>query len=80
MADNPFSWFLLTVCAFYYVYKFLRSSYEEAEKRRLERERYTNNELIFEDDKRNQKMAESYNRYLKGKALNELSNHRHRNL
>lgn len=62
MADNPVSWFLLTIILFYFGIRFLRQVYLEAEARRLERERYINNEIFLEKelDKKN---IMAYNKY-----------------
>lgn len=65
-ADNPISWFILTIIGLYYVYRFLRKLYFEMEERRLERERYDKNEIFLKNnlDKRN---IAAYNRYNNGR-------------
>ena len=50
MADNPVSWFLLTIALFYFGIRFLRQVYLEAKERRLERERYIDNEIFLEKE------------------------------
>lgn len=59
MADNPISWLFLTLIGLYFIFRFLRSLYIEAEKRRIEREQ----EIFFENtiDKSN---IAAYNRYI----------------
>ena len=61
-ADNPISWLILTIAGLYFIYRFLRKLYLEMEERRIEKERYTNNEIFLESnlDKRN---IAVYNRY-----------------
>ena len=61
-ADNPISWLFLTIIGLYFVFRFLRSLYIEAEKRRMERERGSQ-EIFFENtiDKSN---VAAYNRYI----------------
>lgn len=61
-ADNPISWLFLTIIGLYFVFRFLRSLYIEAEKRRIERERRSQ-EIFFENtiDKSN---IAAYNRYI----------------
>lgn len=62
MADNPISWFFLTIIGLYFVFRFLRKLYIESEKRRIERERVSQ-EIFFENtiDKSN---IAAYNRYI----------------
>lgn len=62
MADNPISWLFLTIIGLYFVFRFLRSLYIESEKRRIERERGSQ-EIFFENtiDKSN---VAAYNRYI----------------
>lgn len=62
MADNPISWLFLTIIGLYFAFRFLRSLYIESEKRRIERERMSQ-EIFFENtiDKSN---IAAYNRYI----------------
>ena len=62
MADNPVSWFFLTVIGIYFIYRFLKKIIDENERIKAEREKVCQ-EIFLENsiDKRN---IMAYNRFI----------------
>lgn len=69
MADNPVSWFFLTVIGIYFVCRFFKKVIDEKERLQAEREKACQ-EIFFENtlDKTN---AMAYNKYMNRKERNK---------
>ena len=63
MADNPVSWFFLTVIGFYFLYRFLKKIIDESERIKAEKEKAYQEELFLQNsiDKSN---IMAYNRFI----------------
>ena len=63
MADNPVSWFFLTVIGLYFLYRFLKKIIDENERIKAEKEK-TYQEEIFLQNSIDKSNIMAYNRFI----------------